>query len=63
MNILDQFKHQWQVFFKRGEGQAIVYGNNEVEATQAAVAMYRKQKTMVDFCKPAEIIETLRPIS
>ena len=40
MNILDQFKHQWKVYFKRGAGEAVVYGNTEDEAKVAALAAY-----------------------
>lgn len=63
MNILDQFKHQWKVYFKRGAGEAIVYGNTEAEARIAALAAYRKKKTLIDFCTTKEIIESIEPIA
>lgn len=59
MNIKDQFKHQWKVFYKRGEGQAIVYGNSEAEARAAALGHYRKQKSQVDFCTANDIIDSI----
>lgn len=63
MNILDQFKHQWKVYFKRGAGEAIVYGNTEAEAKVAALAAYRKKKTLVDFCTVEDVVATIEPIA
>ena len=63
MQLTNQFKHTWKVYFKRGGGQAIVYGNNEQEAKIAALAFWRKQKSMMDNCTPKEIIKHLEPIS
>ena len=63
MNINDQFKHQWKVFYKRGEGQAVVYGNNETEARTAALGHYRKQKSQMDFCRAEDIIGSISLIA
>ena len=63
MNILDQFKHQWKAYFKRGAGEAIVYGNTEAEAKVAALAAYRKKKTLVDFCTIEDIIQSIESIA
>ena len=63
MKIIDQFKHQWKVLFKRGAGEALVYGNSEAEAQVAALAAYRKKKTLVDFCTIEEIVQSIEPIA
>lgn len=63
MNILNQFKHQWKVYFKRGAGEAIVYGNTEDEAKIAALATYRKMMTLVDFCTIKDIVAAIEPIA
>jgi hypothetical protein len=56
MDIKEQFKHQWRAYFKRGEGEAIVYGNSEDEAKVAALAAYRKKKTAVDMLNVDDIV-------
>lgn len=63
MNAINQFKQQWKVYFNRGEGQAIVYGNTENEARIAALAYYRKQKTQMDFCTTDQMIKNILPIA
>lgn len=59
MDIKNQFKHQWKAYFKRGGGMAIVYGSNEAEAKHAALAAYRKTRTMVDLLPLDEVVESV----
>lgn len=51
-----EFKKRWKVFYKRGEGEAVVYAHTEKGARNAALAAYRKRKTMVDFCSVDDIV-------
>ena len=63
MDIKENFKHQWKAYFKRGGGTTIVYGNNETEAKYAALAAYRKTRTMVDLLPLEAVVESVDYIS
>ena len=56
MDIKQQFTHVWKAYFKRGEGEAFVYGENEAQAKKAALAYYRSKKTLVDFTSIEDIV-------
>ena len=62
MDVTKVYSSPWKVVFKRGEGEAVIYGNSEIEARNAALAAYRKRKTMVDFLSADDIIETIEYI-
>ena len=61
--MANEYQHQWKAYFKRGEGEALVYANSEAEARNAALAAYRKKKTQVDFCTASQVVEAVEYIA
>lgn len=50
---------KWKVTYKRGGGEAYVYGDNEYEAKLNAAILYRKNCTMLDNSSVDEIVDTI----